>query len=146
MLLEKIQSNLKEAQLARDETRVSTLRLLLSEIKNSEIQKGGELSDEDIVSIVQQEVKKRNDALIAFRSGGREESAQKEEAEAKILQGYLPTQLSNEELTKVVEDTITELGVSSMADMGKVIGAVMGKVKAQSDGGSVSAIVKEKLS
>ena len=146
MLLDQIQSDLKQSQLSRDETKVSTLRLLLSEIKNSEIAKGGELSDEDIVSVVQKEVKKRREASVAFRSGGREDSAVKEEAEAKILESYLPTQLSSEELTKIVETTINEVGATSVSDMGKVIGLVMNKVKGSADGGSVSALVKGKLS
>lgn len=145
-MVDKIQSDLKEAQLSRDEVKVSTLRLLLSEIKNTEISKGGALSDEDIISVVQKEVKKRKEAAIGFRSGGREEAAQKEEAESLILENYLPTQLSNEELTKTVESTITELGATSISDMGKVIGAVMGKVRGQADGGSVSSIVKDRLS
>ena len=148
--MDKLQEDLKEAQLARDEVKVSTLRLLLSEIKNAEIAKGGPsaggLSDEDVVSVIQKEVKKRKEAAAGFRSGGREDSALKEESELKILEGYLPAQMSNEELTKVVEDTITEVGVSSIQDMGKVIGAVMGKVKGQADGGVVSKIVKQRLS
>ncbi len=150
MLLDQLQTDLKNAQLSRDEIKVSTLRLLLSEVKNAEIAKGGPavagLSDEEIISIVQKEAKKRKEAAEAFRSGGREEAAGKEEAELKILESYLPSQLSNEELTKLVEDTITELGASSITDMGKVMGAVMGKTKGQADGGVVSALVKEKLS
>lgn len=145
MLLDQIQTNLKQAQLARDEIKVSTLRLLLSEIKNKEIEEGELLSDEDIISVVQKEAKKRKEATVAFRSGGREDAALKEEAELKILEEYLPAQMTNEELTKIIEDTITELGASGMSDMGKVIGAVMGKVKGQTDGSTVSAIVKEKL-
>lgn len=145
-LLEKIQTDLKNAQMARDEVKVSTLRLLLSEVKNGEIAKGGPLVDSDIVSIIQREVKKRKEAAAGFRSGQREEAALKEEQEAKVLVSFLPAQMSNEELTKLVEESITELGASSMADMGKVIGAVMVQVKGQADGGTVSALVKEKLS
>ncbi len=148
MLLDQIQSNLKQAQLARDEIKVSTLRLLLSEIKNAEIAKGpanAGLADEDIISVVQKEVKKRKEAALAFRNGGREESALKEEAEAKVLESYLPAQISNEELTKIVEEAITEVGAKGISDMGKVIGAVMGKVRGRSDGAAVSSIVKEKL-
>ncbi len=146
MLQAKLPEDLKQAQLARDEVKVSTLRLLLSEIKNAEIAKGGALLDEDIISVVQKEIKKRKEASLAFRQGGREEQAQKEEAESKVLEGYLPTQLSDEALTKIVEDTINELGATTMADMGKVIGLVMNKVKGQADGGSVSQLVKDRLS
>ena len=147
MLREQIQEDLKQAQLSRDEIKVSTLRLLLSEIKNIEIQKQTEsLSDQDIVSAVAKEVKKRKEAAAGFRSGEREQQALKEEAEAKILEGYLPAQLTNEELTKLVEDSITEVGASTIADIGKVMGIVMGKVSGKADGGTVSAIVKERLS
>lgn len=155
MLLVNIQNDLKVAQLARDGVKVSTLRLLLSEIKNAQIAGGGELGEKDILSIIQREVKKRKEAAEGFRKGDREDSALMEEAELAVLQGYLPQQLSNEELTKIIEDTITELevkglitelGVTSTADMGKVIGAVMSKVAGRADGASVSALVKQKLS
>lgn len=150
MLLEKLQADLKDAQLARDEVKVSTLRLLLSEVKNREISKGGlptgGLSDEDIISVILREVKKRKEAAESFRSGDREESAAKEDLEAEILEGYLPARMSNEELTKIVDDTIKELEVTSVSDMGKVMGVVMGKVKGQADGTAVSNLVKERLS
>lgn len=145
-MVDKIQADLKQAQLSRDEIKVSTLRLLLSEIKNSEIAKGNPLSDEDIIAVLQKEIKKRKEAVLAFRSGGREDQAQKEEAEAKVLEGYLPEQISNDQLTKLIEESITELGASGIQDMGKVMGVVMGKVKGQADGNTVSSLVKERLS
>lgn len=146
MLVDQMQHDLKQAQLGRDEIKVSTLRLLLSEIHNAEIQKGGVLSDEDIISVIQREVKKRKEAALSFGQGAREEAAQKEEAEQKILEQYLPAQMSVEELTKIVEDTIKEVGANSLADMGRVMGVVMGMVKGQVDGGTVSNLVKERLS
>lgn len=145
-MLETIQNDLKQAQLARDEVKVSTLRLLLSEIKNAEISKGASLEEQDIISIVSKEVKKRKEAAAGFRLGGREEQAQKEEAELKILEVYLPAQLSIDQLTKIVEESINEVGATSVSDIGKVIGAVMGKVKGRSDGSTVSSLVKERLS
>lgn len=146
-----LQQELKSAQLVRDLVKVSTLRLLLSEIKNSEIalrQDSGQvnISDEQIIGVIQREVKKRKEAASGFRSGGREDQAQKEEAESKILMGFLPTQLTNEELTKLVERAINELGATSAQDMGKVMAAVMAEVAGRADGGMVSALVKEKLS
>lgn len=142
---DKIKSDLKQAQLSRDEIKVSTLRLLLSEIKNKEIAQGNILSDEDVISVIQREAKKRKEAAEAFKLGNRIDAALKEEAEALVLEGYLPAQLSTEELTKIVEESINELGAAGAADMGKVIGMVMGKTKGQAAGGAVSAIVKEKL-
>ena len=142
---EKIKEDLKSAQLQRDEIRVSTLRLLLSEINNARISKGSDLEGSDIISVVQKETKKRKEAAEAFEKGGRIEAAEKEKAELKILQDYLPAQLSTEELTKIVEDSITELGASSPQDMGKVIGVVMSKVGQSADGSAVSNLVKERL-
>ena len=150
-MVDKLQQDLKNAQLARDQVTVSTLRLLLSEIKNSEIalrQSSGQatISDEDVISVIGREVKKRKEAAVGFRSGNREDQALKEEEELAVLQSYLPSQLSNEELTRIVEESINELGATTIADMGKVIGAVMGKVKGSAEGAIVSGLVKEKLS
>lgn len=146
-MVDKIRQDLKQAQLDGDEVKVSTLRLLISEIQNSQIKKGPEsvLTDEEIISIIQREIKNRKEAAEGFRKGGREDSAKKEEAEQKILEVYLPAQLTTGELTQIIETSINEIGATSMSDMGKVISLVMGKVKGRSDGGSVSAIVKEKL-
>ncbi|MBI2330422.1 GatB/YqeY domain-containing protein [Candidatus Daviesbacteria bacterium] len=146
MLLDQIQTDLKNAQLAKDEIKVSTLRLLLSEIKNKEIAQGVNLPDEEIISVVQREAKKRKEAAEGFRAGGREDSAAKEEIELKVLESYLPRQLSNEELTNIVTETINELGAAGMADMGKVMGAVMGKARGRADGTTVGNLVKEQLS
>lgn len=145
-MVDRIQQDLIKAQLTRDEVKVSTLRLLLSEIKNAEIAKSNPLVDQEIIPIIQKEIKKRKEGAAGFRSGGREEQALKEESELKILEGYLPSQLSNEELTKLVQDSITEVGANSLQDLGKVMGVVMSKVKGQADGGIVSALVKERLS
>lgn len=154
-MVDQIQANLKQAQLDRDEIKVSTLRMLISEINNAKIAKGVDLTDQEIISVVQREAKKRKESIEAFRSGGREQSALKEEAELKILESYLPAQMSDEELTILIEEAITELeakglinevGAKSMADMGRVIGIVMGKVAGQADGARVSGLVKSKIS
>src|SRR3990167_7622967 len=113
MLQNDIQEDLKQAQIQRDEIKVSTLRLLLSEINNLRIARGTDLSDEDVLGVVRKEVKKRKEAAAGFRSGGREDSAQKEEAEEAFLQGYLPRSLSNEELTKLIDEAINEVGASA---------------------------------
>lgn len=146
MLINQLQDHLKQAILARDGIGVSTLRLLLSEVKNAQIAKGGEVSDQEIVSIIQREIKKRKEAADSFRLGKREDSARKEESEAEVLRRYLPSQLTNEELTKIVEESINKLGATSIQDMGKVMGVVMAEVRGEADGGVVSAMVKEKLS
>lgn len=145
MLLEKIQEDLKQAQLSREEIKVSTLRLLISEIKNASINKGGELSDEDIISTIQREVKKRNESITAFRIGAREDLASKEESEIAILKPYLPEAMSDEELVKIIDESIKSTGATTISDMGKVMGVVMGKTKGRADGNTVSSMVKERL-
>lgn len=146
MLITKIQDDLKQAQLQKDEIKVDTLRMLLSEMRYGEIQKRGQLSGEEVTVVVQKELKKRKEAAVGFRQGGREEAALKEEKEARILSAYLPEQLSDEKLQEIIEASIEEVGAVSIADMGKVIGLVIGKVKGQADGGRISGLVKEKLS
>ncbi len=143
---EKLQEDLKQAQLTRDEVKVSTLRLLISEINNEKIKKGGELEENEIQKVISRELKKRKEAAAGFRQGNREEAALKEESEAKILESYLPEQLSDEELTNLIEASINNLGAKNISDMGRVIGEVMSKAQGKAEGGRVSIIVKEKLS
>lgn len=146
MLLDKLQADLKQSQLDRDELKTSTLRLLLSEAHNNQIQKGARLEDQDIISLVQREIKKRHEAAEAYKNAGRVEQTKAEESEAKILEGYLPQQLSDDQLQNLVKATITELGATSMVDMGKVMAALMGKVGQSAEPARVSTLVKEELS
>lgn len=144
-----IRDNLKTAMLAKDETAVNTLRMLISEIRNAAIAKGSidtPMSNSDIVTVVQKELKKRKEAAAGFRSGGREAEALKEETEAKVLEKYLPAQLSDEGLTRIIDEAIAQTGASTIQDMGKVIGLVMSKVGQSADGSRVSSLVKQRLS
>lgn len=145
MLTDSLQNDLKQAQLGRDGLKVSTLRLLLSEVKNAEIAKGSLLSDDEVISVIQKEAKKRRESIESFKSGARDDLAQKETDELGVLQSYLPAQLTTSELTKIIEETITESGATSIQDMGKVMGSVMSKVAGKADGGMVSQLVKERL-
>lgn len=145
MTLESIQSDLRQAQLDRDEVKVATLRLLISEVKNLQIQKGGEITEDDIIVVIKKELKKRQESITLYEGAGRGELAEKEKGEAEILKDYLPEQLSTEELTKIVEDSINELGAKTIADMGRVIGKVLSVAGSQADGGEVSKLVREKL-
>lgn len=144
---DKLRDDLKQAQLGRDEVKVATLRLLISELTYAKVAKVTDsLSDEDIISVIQKEAKKRKESIESFNKGNRADLASKEEAELAILQTYLPEQISDEELTKVIEEVITNTGAKTPADMGKVIGAVMGKVGQRVEGARVSTLVREKLS
>lgn len=142
---EKLKEDLKSAQLEKNELKVSTLRLLLSELNYARISKGNNLQDQDILAVVQKEIKKRKEAAEGFRSGNREENAKKEEAEALVLTSYLPEQLTDEELTKVVIEAINEVGATTISDMGRVIGMVREKVGSSADGARISGMVKDKL-
>lgn len=148
MLKQKFQEELKQAMLARDELRKSVLRMLLSAVNYYEIQKGGagyEASDEDVMSVIQKEVKQRKDSIEQFKTGQRQDLADKETKELEILQTYLPKQMTEEEIRKIVKETISEVGATTIADMGKVMSAVMPKLKGKADGGLVSQLVKKEL-
>jgi uncharacterized protein YqeY len=145
MLLEQIRSGLKIAQKQKDELRVGTLRLLLSEIHNRQIQKQAELTDEEVVSVIRQQVKQRQEAIEAYQKGKREDLVRKEREELEILSKYLPQQMSPQQLEKIVKEVISEMGARGVGDFGKVMGAVMGKVKGRAEGAVVAEIVKANL-
>ncbi|MBI3069868.1 MAG: GatB/YqeY domain-containing protein, partial [Candidatus Levybacteria bacterium] len=125
------------------------LRMLLSAINYYEIQKGGagyEASDEDVLAVIQKEVKQRKDSIEQFKAGDRQDLVDKETKELEMLQAYLPEQMNEEEIKKLVIETIKQTGAKSMQDMGRIMSAVMPKLKGKADGGLVSKIVKELLS
>ncbi len=149
MLKQKLQENLKQSMLAKDAVTTSTLRMLISAIGYYEIQKGGagyEATDEDVLSVIGREVKQRNDAIEQFMTAGREELAAKELKEKAILEVYLPEQMTEEDIRRIVADAVSKTGASLPQDMGKVMGVLMPQVKGKADGGLVSKIVKEALS
>lgn len=149
MLKDKFQEELKRAMLAKEELKTSVLRLLLSAINYYEIQKGGAgytATDEDVLQVIQKEVKQRRDSIEQFKLGNRPELVDKETKELEILRSYLPEQMSEDEVKTIVQQTISEVGASTIADMGKVMGALSAKLKGKADMGMVSGIVKESLS
>lgn len=133
---------------ARDQLRSATLRLTLSAIGYEETagDSARELSDDEVLKIITREVKKRRDASEAFEKAGRAESAERERAEAEVLTGYLPAQLSDDELRGLVTEAVTETGASGMAGMGAVMKAVQPKVAGRAEGSRVAAEVKRQLS
>jgi len=145
-LFEKISEELKVALKDKDEIKVSTLRFLISKINNSKIDKGRDLTDEEVISEVEKDAKRHKESIEAFEKGGRDELASKEKKELEILSSYLPEQMTREEVEKIISDVINELGAVSLVDMGKVMSVVMGKIKGKTDGALVSEVVKEKLS
>jgi len=146
MIVENINKQIAEAVKAGNQLRATTLRLLSSELHNAKIAKLGDLTEEEELEVVQKEIKRRKDAIEAYEKAGAEEKAQQEREEMDILMEYMPEQLSDDELEKLVDEAISTTGAKEMSDMGKAIGYVMGKVKGQVEGGRVSAMVKDKLS
>lgn len=148
MTKQQLQEDLKKAMLAKDSTKTSVLRMLLSAITYLEIQKGGagyEASEEDVMTVLQKEVKQRKESIEQFKNAGRQELVDKEAKELVILQSYLPKQMSEEEIAQLVQAAISQTGAKTMQDMGKVMGVLMPRVKGTADGNLVSKIVKDKL-
>lgn len=139
-VLDQIQTDIKTAMKARETDKVQALRLLVAEIQRAAID-----GDADELAILRTARKKRLEAAKAFRDGGRDDSADSEEAEAALIEGYLPAQMDDAALQQIVDEVVEQTGASSPSDMGKVMGAVMGRVKGQADGGRVQALVKERL-
>ena len=145
-LLKKLQEEMKSAMKSGDKERLATIRMLISEIKKVQIDAQKELSDDEIIKILQKYAKQRKDSVEQYRKAGREDLAEKEERELQIVQEFLPQPLSEEEIKKLVEEAIKETGASSMKDMGKVIKLVIEKAQGRAEGSVVSKIVKAKLS
>jgi uncharacterized protein YqeY len=146
-LQQKIQLDLSEAMKAKDQLRLSVLRMMKTAVKNKEVEKMKPLEDGEVISVLNTLVKQRKDSVEQFRKGGREELAQKEEAEIKIVEEYLPAAASDEEIRDAVAEAIRETGALSMRDMGKVMKATMARLAGKSaDGSRVSQLVKERLS
>ena len=144
---QKIEENLKEALKAKKMEIVTTLRGLKSSLHNKEIElRKKELINEEEIQVLSSEAKQRRDSISEFEKGNRQDLADKEKEELKIIEEYLPETMSEEDIISIVEETIKETGAESPADMGRVMGAAMAKLKGQADGNTVSRIVKEKLS
>ncbi len=161
MLKDKLQQDMKDALKSGDAQKRMTLGMVLSAVKGRELDKRSKLSksgieianleeqsklnDEEIIEVLSSEIKKRKEAIEQFQKGGREELAQKEMEELSMLMEYMPAQMSEAEVMAEVKKAIAETGASGPKDMGKVIGAVMARVKGKADGQLVSKLVKDEL-
>lgn len=142
--------DLKTAMLSKDQDKTIVLRALKAAVLKKEIsvRQGGSatLSDEDVLDVIRKEAKQRKDSIEQFEAAGRTDLSQKEKYELGIIEGYLPKQLSEEEIAKIVDEVIAATGAKAPSDMGKVMGMLMPKVKGLADGALVNKIVKSKLS
>lgn len=148
MLKSRLDQDLKTALLAGDKVLATTLRGLKSVILYAEVAKGSReqgLSDDEIIDLLSKEAKKRQESADLYAKGGQQEKADTELAEKKVIEGYLPTQLSDDKLSEVVTQIIAALGVSGPAAMGRVIGEVKQKTAGRADGGRIARFVKEQL-
>jgi uncharacterized protein YqeY len=146
-LKSKLQSDLNEAIKTRNTVVAETIRMVLSAITNEEVagKEKKELTDAEVITVLTREAKKRREAAEAFEQGGRADRAAAERAEGEVIASYLPEQLSEEEIKKLISETIASVGASGPADMGKVMGALKAKVAGKADGALVSSLVKAAL-
>ncbi len=146
MLMQQITEDMKTAMKAKDSIALGAIRMLRAAIKDKEIELGKSLDDADVLAVVSKAIKQRKDAATQYHDAGRAELAEKEEAEIKVLEVYLPEQMSDDEIQALVESAIAEAEATSMKDMGKVMGIVRPKAQGKADMGKVSAAVKAALS
>ena len=145
MLEQKIAQDLTEALKSKQEARVSVLRMLKSALKNASIAKMGDLSEEDEFKIVKQEVKKRHDSITSYQQGNRGDLVAKEEAELEHLKPYLPPEISDEALQKIIDQVFAQAKFGP-SDFGQAMKAVMAAIHGQADGSRISELVKQKIS
>jgi uncharacterized protein len=144
-LIEELEADVKDAMRAGDAARRDALRLILASLKSAEKDLLRPLTEDEELQVLQRERKKRIEAAEAFRGGGREEQAAKEEAELAVLEEFMPEPLTEEELERILDDAIAENGATSMRDMGRVMKDVMPQIAGRADGAAVSQMLREKL-
>ena len=144
-LITEIKEQLENAMREGDPVRRDALRLILASLQSAEKELQRELHDDEELQVLQRERKKRLEAAEAFRSGGREEQAVKEEAELDVLEGFMPEPIDEDDLEAIIDDVIAEVGATSMRDIGRVMADVMPQVAGRADGSAVSQLVREKL-
>ena len=146
-LKEKLQNDLTDAMRARDEVRSSTIRMVLTAIKNEEVagKEARDLSDAEVITVLSREAKKRREAAEAFDQAGAKDRADAERAEGVVIADYLPKQLSEAEIKELIKGAIAETGANSPAQMGLVMKSLQPKIAGKADGGTVSALVKAAL-
>lgn len=144
-LLAQLNSDLVEAQKARDLNKVNTLRFVMSQIHNAKIAKGSELTDGEVEGEIMKEAKRHRESIIAYEGGNRADLVEKEKAELTVLETYLPTPLTDEEITNFVKEAIAAVSATGPADLGRVVKAVISSAGPKADGGKVAEIARQLL-
>jgi hypothetical protein len=142
---QRIEADVKAAMKGQEKERLSTLRMLLTEIKNERIRRGSEVDEADFVSLVRKSIKQREDAASQYRAGQREELAAKEEAEIKVLEGYLPAQVDEGQVRAAIEELVAARGLSGPAAIGPVMKEMLARFGASADGATINRIAREVL-
>jgi uncharacterized protein len=144
-LKETLQADYRQAMKDGDKLKVSTIRMALASVKNEEIAKRAELSEEEMLTVLAREARKRKESIEEFGKGGRQDLVEKEERELAIIETYMPEQLSEEEVSDMIDKVIGEVGATSAGDLGKVMGKLMPQLKGKADGKKVNQLVRERL-
>ena len=144
-LKRRINQDAKEALKSKDTLTLNVLRMLKSEIRYKEIERGSELSDDDVISVLSSAIKKRKDSIQQFEKGGRDDLASKEKEELAVVTKYMPEQVSEEELSQIISQAISEEGATGASDLGKVMKLVMPKVRGRADGKKINQMVSSQL-
>ncbi|WP_461239564.1 GatB/YqeY domain-containing protein [Paucilactobacillus sp. N302-9] len=144
-LLETLNNDMKTAMKAKDKETLSVVRMLKSAVMNEQINLGHDLTEDEEIAVLSRELKQRKDSVAEFKKADRDDLVQSTSDEIKVVEKYLPAQLSEEEVQTIIKETVDQLGANSMADFGKVMGAVMPKLKGQADGKLVNQTVKKLL-
>ena len=145
-LLERLNNDLKQAMKNKEKDKLSVIRMIKASVQNETIKLGHDLSEEDELTVLSRELKQRKDSLHEFEKAGREDLVEKIRTELTFVELYMPKQLSEDELSEIVKSTISEVGANSKAEMGKVMAAIMPKVKGKADGSLVNKLVQQHLS
>ena len=145
-LEERLVEEMKGAMKANDKLRLSTIRMIRSALKNKEIEARKKLDDEDVMRVIQGMIRKGEESLEQFQAGGRADLVEKEQKEIEVLKSYLPQPISQEEIVKIIDETIKETQASSLKDLGKVMKSVMPKLGGKADGKLINQLVRERLS
>ncbi|CUA79941.1 GatB/YqeY domain-containing protein [Anoxybacillus suryakundensis] len=144
-LLERLNNDMKQAMKNKEKDKLSVIRMVKSALQNEAIKLGKTLTEDEELTVLSRELKQRKDSLQEFEKAGRTDLVDKVKEEIAVLELYMPKQLGEEELVQIVKETIAEVGASSKADMGKVMGAIMPKVKGKADGSLVNKLVQQHL-
>ena len=145
-LLERLNSDMKQAMKNKEKDKLSVIRMIKASIQNEALKTGNEISEEEELTVLSREVKQRKDSLHEFDKAGREDLVEKIRTELQYVELYMPKQLSEEEVSEIVKQAISETGASSKAEMGKVMAVIMPKVKGKADGSLVNKLVQQHLS